>query len=107
MKSFYERAQTLTDTLLKDRRWLHQHAEVGDQLPETVNYVMSRLREMELEPREICPGGIVAHIYGKKPGKTYLLRADMDALPMQEQNDLPFRSQTANAHNCGHDRVKE
>ena len=43
MKSFYERAQTLTDTLLKDRRWLHQHAEVGDQLPETVNYVMSRL----------------------------------------------------------------
>ena len=72
MKSFYERAQALTDTLLKDRRWLHQHAEVGDQLPETVNYVMSRLREMGLEPREICPGGIVAHIHGKKPGKTYL-----------------------------------
>ena len=103
MKSFYERARELNDTLLKDRRWLHQHAEVGDQLPETVKYVMARLREMGLEPREICPGGIVAHIYGKKPGKTYLLRADMDALPMQEQNDLPFRSQTANAHNCGHD----
>ncbi len=103
MKSFYKRAQELNDTLLKDRRWLHQHAEVGDQLPETVQYVMTRLREMGLEPKEICPGGIVAHIYGKKPGKTYLLRADMDALPMQEQNDLPFRSRTANAHNCGHD----
>ena len=103
MKSFYERAQELSDTLLKDRRWLHQHAEVGDHLPETVQYVMTCLREMGLEPKEICPGGIVALIHGKKPGKTYLLRADMDALPMHEQNELPFRSQTSNAHNCGHD----
>lgn len=103
MNEFLKRAQALTDSMLKDRRWLHQHAEVGDDLPETCAYVMKRLRELGLEPQEICPGGIVAHIYGKKPGKTYLLRADMDALPMSEDNDLPFRSRTPNAHNCGHD----
>lgn len=103
MNEFLKRAQALTDSMLKDRRWLHQHAEVGDDLPETSGYVMTRLREIGLEPREICPGGIVAHICGKKPGKTYLLRADMDALPMSEDNDLPFRSRTPNAHNCGHD----
>ena len=103
MNEFLKRAQALTESMLKDRRWLHQHAEVGDDLPETSGYVMTRLREIGLEPREICPGGIVAHIYGKKPGKTYLLRADMDALPMREDNDLPFRSRTDNAHNCGHD----
>ena len=42
-------------------------------------------------------------VRGKKPGKTYLLRADMDALPMGEENDLPYKSVTGNAHTCGHD----
>lgn len=103
MNYFLKRAQALTDSMLRDRRYLHQHAEVGDQLPETTKYVVKRLKEIGLEPKEICPGGIVALIKGKKPGKTYLLRADMDALPMGEDNDLPFKSVTANAHNCGHD----
>ncbi len=103
MNYFLKRGSELLPSMLQDRRYLHQHAEVGNDLPETTGYVMRRLREMGLEPKEICPGGIVALIRGSKPGKTYLLRADMDALPMGEDNDLPFRSVTANAHNCGHD----
>ena len=96
-----EEAQDLLPTLLADRRYLHQHAEVGHDLPLTVEYVRSRLTAMGYAPQEICPAGLVATI--GKPGKTILLRADMDALPMEEQSDLPFTSLTANAHTCGHD----
>ncbi len=103
MEQFLKRARQLTDELINDRRYLHQHAEVGSDLPQTTAYVSARLRELGLEPKEICPGGITALIRGKHPGKTYLLRADMDALPMGEENTLTFRSQTCNAHTCGHD----
>ncbi len=103
MNHFEKRARELTQSLREDRRYLHQHAEVGSDLPMTTRYVMNRLRQMGLEPKEICKGGIMADIRGKAPGKTYLLRADIDALPMAEENDLPFRSLTSNAHTCGHD----
>lgn len=104
MNYFLKRAEELTESMLKDRHYLHQHPEVGSDLPETTKYVMARLREIGLEPEEICASGVVALIKGKKPGKTYLLRADMDALPMPEVNELPFKSLTPNvAHNCGHD----
>lgn len=104
MNYFLKRAEELTGSMLKDRAYLHQHAEVGSCLPMTTEYVMARLMEIGLEPEEICASGVVALIKGKKPGKTYLLRADMDALPMPEINDLPFQSLTPNvAHNCGHD----
>ncbi len=103
MNYFLKRAEALFPSMLKDRRHLHQYAEVGDELPETTKYVMTRLREIGLEPKEICPSGIVALIRGKKEGKTYLLRAELDALPMGEENDLPFRSVTSGAHTCGHD----
>ena len=103
MNHFLTRAEELKDSMLNDRHYLHQHAEVGNELPVTTKYVMDRLTEIGLEPEEICKSGVVAVIKGKKPGKTYLLRADMDALPMTEINDLPFKSLTENAHNCGHD----
>lgn len=103
MNHFLKRAEELKDTMLNDRHYLHQHPEVGNDLPETTKYVMQRLTEIGLEPKEICKGGIVALIEGKKPGKTYMLRADMDALPMPEVNDLPFNAHSCNAHNCGHD----
>ena len=103
MNYFLKRAGELAQEMTAHRRYLHQHAEVGNDLPMTTKYVTEQLRSMGLEPEEICPGGIMALVRGKKPGKTYLLRADMDALPMGEDNDLPFKSQTCNAHTCGHD----
>ena len=51
-------------------------------------YVMDKLREFGYEPEEICESGIVATIEGNKPGKTFLLRADMDALPMTEETNM-------------------
>ena len=86
MNKFLKRAQELEASMKSDRRYLHQNAEVGFDLPITTKYVMDRLQEIGLEPKEICKSGVTALIEGKKPGKTYLLRADMDALSMNEEN---------------------
>ena len=103
MNKFLKRAQELEASMKSDRHYLHQNAEVGFDLPITTKYVMDRLKEIGLEPKEICKSGVTALIEGKKPGKTYLLRADMDALSMNEENVLEFASKTNAAHNCGHD----
>ena len=103
MNKFLKRAQELEASMKSDRHYLHQNAEVGFDLPITTKYVMDRLQEIGLEPKEICKSGVTALIEGKKPGKTYLLRADMDALLMNEENVLKFASKTNAAHNCGHD----
>lgn len=103
MNKFLKRAQELEASMKNDRHYLHQNAEVGFDLPITTKYVMDRLQEIGLEPKEICKSGVTALIEGKKPGKTYLLRADMDALSMNWENVLEFASKTNAAHNCGHD----
>ena len=64
---------------------------------------MDKLREMGYEPKEICDSGIVATIEGPKPGKTFLLRADMDGLPMEETADVDFKATNGAMHSCGHD----
>jgi amidohydrolase len=97
-----DEAKALQETLVKHRRYFHQNAEVHDELPLTTAYVMERLKEMGYEPVEIVKSGVVA-VAGKKAGKTFLLRADMDALPIAEQSGVPFSSQTENMHACGHD----
>ena len=103
MNIFLERAKELENKMQENRHYIHQHAEAGEYLPNTTKYVMERLKEIGLTPVEICPSGITAVIEGAKPGRTFLLRADMDALPMPENNDLPFKTETNAAHNCGHD----
>lgn len=103
MSSFFKRATALNDELLSFRRYLHENAEYGDNLPLATQYVMEQLRKFGLEPQEICKSGVTATITGNRPGKTILLRADMDALPMPETADLPFKTKTEYAHTCGHD----
>ncbi len=91
---------------VETRRWLHQHPELGFQEKETSAYVASRLKEMGYEPETGVGGGygIKAVLRGGRPGKTIALRADMDALPIQEQTGLPYASQTEGVmHACGHD----
>jgi len=98
-----EASKNLKETIIKHRRYLHQHAEVHDNLPITTAYVMAQLKAMGYDPKEISKSGIVALAGNKKPGKVFLLRADMDALPMLEEAEVPFKSQTPNMHACGHD----
>lgn len=103
MKKFLERAKHLLPDLIEMRRYLHRHAEIGDDLRETTKYVMEKLTEFGYTPKEICKSGIVASLGKKTGGKVLLLRADMDALKMDELSALPFASTTGFTHSCGHD----
>lgn len=103
MNRFYQEALDIKDDLIAWRRTIHQAPEVGMELPNTVALVCGALQSMGYEPRRTA-GGVVAYLDGGKAGKTFLLRADMDALPMPEETGLPFASRVPNAaHTCGHD----
>lgn len=100
--NYYTRALEIQRELVEYRRYLHQNAEVGCSLPLATAYVLEKLRSFGYEPKEICPSGITAQI--GRAGKTILLRADMDALPMKEESGLPFACVNSTAaHTCGHD----
>ena len=103
MNKFMEQARLIKDDMIAYRRAIHSNPEVGDKLPKTTAYVMDKLREFGYDPKEICESGIVATIEGAKPGKTFLLRADMDALPMEEATECDFKSNNGCMHSCGHD----
>ncbi len=102
-QDLFSAAQEIKQEILTDRRTMHQHPEVGTHLPVTKSYVINRLIELGYKPQELCDSGIVATITGKDSGRCILLRADMDALQMQEQTDLDFRSENGAMHACGHD----
>lgn len=95
-------AGTLQAQMEADRQWLHAHAETGFNLSQTKEYVKTRLIQMGYEPIACGKAGLVATI-GGGDGKTILLRADMDALPIREESDVPFACGTGNMHACGHD----
>lgn len=86
------------------RRDLHQMPEIGNELPQTADYICSRLKETDIEYRRLMDGNaVVGVIRGAKAGRTIALRADMDALPIAEETGLPFASKNGNMHACGHD----
>jgi amidohydrolase len=88
------------------RRHLHQHPELSYQEFNTVKYVAKQLRSFGIEPTEgIATTGLIAEIKGKNPTKKSIaLRADMDALPILEANDVSYKSQNPGVmHACGHD----
>ncbi|MBR0859140.1 M20 metallopeptidase family protein [Bradyrhizobium liaoningense] len=96
------------------RRYVHQHAELSYQEVQTAAYIAAALAKMpgiEIQTG-IAKTGIKAVLRGGQPGPVVALRADMDALPVEERNDLPFKSTargeylgkpTSIAHVCGHD----
>lgn len=103
MENLLERARQLQNELVRHRRYLHMHPELGMELPVASAYVADQLTLMGYTPSFIGGCGVVATV-GKPGGKTILLRADMDALPLQEESGLAFSSQVAGAaHCCGHD----
>lgn len=101
--SIMEEARALQDDIVADRRWLHEHPEIGFDLPQTTNYVAKRLREIGLEPQEIIASGLVATIGDPSSKRCFMLRADMDALPLREETGLSFAATGEHMHACGHD----
>lgn len=99
-----EQAKSLQPQLLDIRRDLHRHPEIGFDLTYTKEKVRKELLAMGYEPSNCGKAGLTVCIGGKNPGKTFLLRADMDALPLQEEADVYYRSETpGKMHGCGHD----
>ena len=97
-------ARALEPQLQQWRRTLHRHPEVGFDLPHTKELVKKALTEMGYEPKDCGKAGVIALAGGKKPGKTILLRADMDALPIHEDSGEEFSSEVpGKMHGCGHD----
>lgn len=91
------------EKMVADRHFLHTHPETGFDLTETKAYVRQRLEEMGYEPVSCGKAGLVAIAGGKKPGKVFLIRGDMDALPIREEAEIDFPSENGKMHACGHD----
>ena len=104
----WEICKDLQDEIVTMRRDLHQIPEIGGDLPETKAYVIKKLTEMGIPFTENkSDSGLMAEIRGEKPGKTIALRADMDALPIQEANEVEYISRHEGImHACGHDAYR-
>jgi amidohydrolase len=97
--------QGLQPALVEWRRQLHQKPELGFREQLTAAFIAQKLDEWGIEHQTgIAQTGIVAIIQGDRPGAVLGIRADMDALPIQEENDVPYKSQHDGVmHACGHD----
>ena len=105
LPDFREEATALFDQMVARRRDFHQHPELGFQESRTSKIVADRLRALGLEVQTgLGQTGVVGMLDGSKDGPTVLLRFDMDALPVHEESDVPYRSQNDGVmHACGHD----
>ncbi len=100
-----EPIQSLQSQLVEWRRQLHQQPELGFQEYLTAEFILEKLQAWGIDHQAKLAGtGIVAVISGQRPGRVLAIRADMDALPIQEENTVPYRSRHAGRmHACGHD----
>ncbi|QGU94591.1 amidohydrolase [Clostridium bovifaecis] len=100
-----EEIAQLKKELINLRREFHKYPELGFQEYRTSKIISSYLEECGLEVKEgIAKTGVTALLKGGEPGRTILLRSDMDALPISEENDIPYKSVNKGVmHACGHD----
>ncbi|WP_319409339.1 amidohydrolase [uncultured Desulfosarcina sp.] len=92
------------DELIALRRDFHQHPELGFEEHRTAEVVEAYLKDLGLPTRRMAGTGVVALLDGSHPGPVLMLRADMDALPVAEENDVDYRSRNPGVmHACGHD----
>ncbi|PSL41819.1 amidohydrolase [Planomicrobium soli] len=105
MNQLFNGLDDVYEEIVEIRRYLHQHPELSFQEVHTAKYISDFHRKLGHEVRSDVGGhGVLAYLKGDKPGPTVALRADFDALPIQEQTDLPFKSQNDGVmHACGHD----
>lgn len=100
-----EMVEQLFPVMVERRRYLHQHPELSFHEVDTPQFIADRLTELGIEVRTGVGGrGVVGTIRGGKPGKTVALRADFDALPIQDEKTVDYRSSVPGVmHACGHD----
>ncbi|MFC0178912.1 amidohydrolase [Thorsellia kenyensis] len=93
------------EDVVKWRRHIHANPELSFQEFETAKFIFNELSQFSnLELTQLTPNSVIARLKGNKPGKTVALRADIDALPLQEESGVSFCSKKENVmHACGHD----
>jgi amidohydrolase len=98
-------ADALAPALVETRRDIHRHPELGNREVRTGKLVADRLRALGIEVRHpVARTGVVGILKGGRPGAVVAVRADLDALPIQERNDVPYKSENPGVkHACGHD----
>jgi amidohydrolase len=105
LKELYQKLEERWSEMVEIRRHLHQHPELSFQEKNTAKYIADYYRRLGIDVRENVGGnGVVATINGRLPGKTVGLRADFDALPIQDEKEVEYRSTVPGVmHACGHD----
>lgn len=105
IKEWHEQAEQMYQQMVEWRRHLHKNPELSFQEVETAKMIAGILESYGIEVRTGVGGnGIVGKIYGDKPGKTIALRADFDALPIQDEKEVEYKSEVPGVmHACGHD----
>lgn len=98
-----EEAVQLKENIVNNRKYLHSHAETEFDLKDTFAFVKKALIDMGYEPVKCGKSGLVALAGGKNNGKVFMIRADMDALPIEEKSGVDYSSGNGNMHACGHD----
>lgn len=105
VENISEEVRSITRELIEMRRDLHKHPEICFEERRTAQVVAQKLRDLCLEVETgIAKTGVVGLLRGNSPGRTIMLRADMDALPIAEENQVEYRSENRGVmHACGHD----
>lgn len=104
MNQYIAAAEALKDWSIKHRRYLHQHAELSNKEKQTSEYCQQVLKDLGYSVNQLWQYGFIADLVVSTDYTTIALRADMDALPIQEKNQHAFISQNSKAaHMCGHD----
>jgi len=105
LTSIQQKIDALYEDTVKTRRYLHQHPELSFHEEQTSQYIADFYEALGIPyEKHVGGNGIVARLEGGKPGKTIALRADFDALPIQDEKDVPYKSTIPGVmHACGHD----
>ena len=102
--SILDEAFAQKEYMVEQRNYFHAHPELGLQEFNTCNRIEEELNKLGIENHRVAKTNVIGEIDSGKPGKTLLIRADIDALPIQEKNEVPYKSQNDGImHACGHD----
>ncbi len=104
MQEIFDRIEELYEELVALRRDFHMYPELGFEEQRTAGIIEDYLRNLGLAPKRMTKTGVVAMIEGAEPGPVLMLRADIDALPIEEENEVDYKSTIPGVmHACGHD----